>query len=111
MAAPPQCASCARPQRNCLAAKPSTLGPLGFVYLYVGAPERALESYEELGEAGFFAAGGSDNALLWHPSYAPVRKTERFKAFVRASRLRRLLAREGLAGILPPMGADDFVCS
>src|SRR6185295_10791170 len=59
------------------------LGRLSFVYLYVGVPNRALEYFEDAAEAGFFAIAGSDNAFLWHPSYAPVRKTERFKAFVR----------------------------
>ena len=69
-----------------VAASPQSLprlGPLSWVYLYVGAPNRALEYYEDTAEAGFFAAGGTDNAFLWHPSYAAVRKTERFKAFVR----------------------------
>jgi hypothetical protein len=45
----------------------------------------ALEQYEETAEAGYFAASGGDDAILWHPSYAPVRKTDRYKAFGRKS--------------------------
>src|SRR5438045_3668620 len=55
------------------------LGDLNFVYLFAGAPQRALDIYERYGEAGFNLSG----SLFWHSSFAPVRKTERFRAFVR----------------------------
>ena len=69
-----------------VAASAQTLPPLGreaWVYLYVGAPQRVLEYLEGSVKAmGFFAP---DLVPLWSPPYAPIRKTERFKAFVRAA--------------------------
>jgi TolB-like protein len=53
------------------------LGQLGFVYLHVGAPERAVERYEDR------LVGPRAMGLVWHPSYAPVRKLERFKGAIR----------------------------
>jgi hypothetical protein len=50
--------------------------------LYTGSPERAIETYEYSLKSGF--AGFAQVPLIWHPSYARVRKTERFKAYVRA---------------------------
>jgi len=54
----------------------------GFIYLYIGVGERVLDSYEE--EVTLTPA---QIAYLWHPSYADVRKTERFKALVRKLRI------------------------
>jgi len=87
------------------------LGRLSFVYLYVGVPNRALEYFEDAAEAGFFAIAGSDNAFLWHPSYAPVRKTERFKAFVRKDGLVDYWRAKGWPEFCHPTTGDDFVCS
>jgi tetratricopeptide (TPR) repeat protein len=86
------------------------LGTLSFAYLYAGVPERSLESYEDWAKAGFFATGGADNALLWHPSYAPARKTERFKAFARATGYVEYWRAKGWPEFCRPIGADDFVC-
>ena len=60
------------------------LASLGFIYLYIGAPTRALEFYEE--GAGAFR-------LLWHPSYASVRNTDDHTQ----RRPRPVLALQGLA--------------
>jgi tetratricopeptide (TPR) repeat protein len=86
------------------------LGRLWFVYLHVGATERALDYYEYLADAGFFAAGGTEFALLWHPSYAPLRKTERFKALMRKGGYVEYWRAKGWPEFCRPMGADDFVC-
>jgi tetratricopeptide (TPR) repeat protein len=83
---------------------------LGFVYLYVGAPERSLEYYENVIESGSVGGSGSDTAFLWHPSYAPVRKLERFKTFVRKSGLVDYWRVKGWPEFCRPTGADDFVC-
>jgi TolB-like protein len=80
------------------------LGILGFVYLHVGAPERALDFYED----GFFIP--PDFSLLWHPSYAPVRKTDRFKALMRKVGLVDYWRAKGWPDLCRPVGADDFVC-
>ncbi len=57
------------------------LNILGWVYLYVGAPERVMEYYENNLAAGYFQPISS--TWFWHPTYAPLRKSERFKEFAR----------------------------
>lgn len=84
------------------------LGGLGYVYLYVGAPDRVLESYEARVEVGYSIP--ADTGLLWLPSYAPVRQTERFKAFVRAAGIVEYWRAKGWPDLCRPAGADDFVC-
>ena len=80
------------------------LGQLSFVYLYVGAPERALEPAED----------GDPDAptamLLWHSSAAAVRKTDRFKALVRKAGLVEFWLARGWPDLCRPDGNDDFVC-
>jgi TolB-like protein len=80
----------------------------GFVYLYIGAATRALEDDEEAAETGFFSPTAI--ALLWHPSYAPVRKTERFKAYLRKAGLVAYWRERGWPDLCHPVGADDFAC-
>jgi TolB-like protein/DNA-binding SARP family transcriptional activator/Flp pilus assembly protein TadD len=81
------------------------LASLGFVYLYIGAPMRALEFHEELGETG-----GGGTLLLWHSSYAPLRKTERFKALMRKVGLVDYWRAKGWPEFCHPTTGDDFVC-
>jgi hypothetical protein len=81
---------------------------LGFVYVYVGTPNQVLDFYEGLVEAGYLAPG--DLRPLWHPSYASVRKTERFKTFVRKAGMVDYWRARGWPDLCRPMGADDFVC-
>jgi hypothetical protein len=87
------------------------LGTLGFVYLYAGDPIRVLEPYEGWAKAGFFASGGTDNALLWHPSYSPLRRTERFRAFVRATGYVEYWRAKGWPEFCHPTTGDDFICN
>ena len=47
---------------------------------------------------------------LWTSAYAPVRKTERFKAYVRKAGMVDYWKARGWPGLCHPMGADDFVC-
>jgi hypothetical protein len=84
------------------------LGVLGFVYLYVGAPDRMLEFYEGNAEAGFFLGGII--SPLWHRSYAPVRKTEQFKTYIRAAGMLDYWRARGWPEFCRPIGTDDFVC-
>ena len=58
-----------------------TAGLLDFVYLFTGAPGRVLDAYERNVEVGVDENG--QTVFLWHPSFAPARKTERFKAMMR----------------------------
>jgi len=85
------------------------LGRLGFVYLHTGAPVRALEFHEASVDAGFAIA--ITLAELWHPSYAAVRKTERFKALARKTGLVSYWKTRGWPDLCHPLGADDFECN
>lgn len=87
-----------------------SLGALGWVYLYAGAPERVLEFFERGLEAGYFAGAGSPESL-WHPAYAPVRKTERFKAYARNAGLVEFWRARGWPDLCRPIGAEDFACN
>jgi hypothetical protein len=95
------------------AASPETLPPLGtsgFVYLYIGASDRAFDIYQASTQAGFHSSGGTENAFLWHPSYAALRKTERFKAWVRAEGDVEYWRAKGWPEWCHPTNGDDFAC-
>jgi tetratricopeptide (TPR) repeat protein len=77
----------------------------GFIYLYVGAPERVLDSY------GQETPLPSDIAYLWHSSYADVRKTERFKAVVRQLKIVDYWRERGWPSFCHPTTGDEFVCN
>jgi hypothetical protein len=95
-------------------ASPQTLpalpGTTVFIYLHVGAPNRVLDRREVSAKASFFSSGGTENAFLWHPSYAPVRKTDRFKAWVRAEGMVDYWRAKGWPDFCRPIGTDDFTC-
>ena len=80
---------------------------LEWVYLYVGAPNRALEPFENAAEAR--ALGGANE--FWAPPYAPLRKTERFKALVRKIGYVDYWRARGWPDLCHPMGANDFACN
>ena len=84
------------------------VGVLGFVYLHVGAADRMLDYYEHNFEAGYSLPIGT--ALFWHPVRAAVRKTERFKAYLRANGYVDYWRAKGWPDLCRPMGADDFAC-
>ena len=82
---------------------------LGFVHLYAGAPDRVLDFFEGLTEAGYPALGNA-TCRLWAPSYVAVRKSDRFKAFVRKAGMVDFWQARGWPDLCRPVGADDFVC-
>jgi adenylate cyclase len=84
------------------------LGLFGQVYAYVGAAERVLEYHEGGLKIGYM--GGMEVAQLWAPPFAPVRKTERFKTFVREAGFVTYWRAKGWPDLCRPLGADDFVC-
>jgi hypothetical protein len=49
-------------------------------------------------------------SFLWHPSAAPIRKVERFKALVRKIGYVDYWRTKGWPEFCRPVGADDFVC-
>jgi hypothetical protein len=83
------------------------LGGLDFVYLYIGAPDRVLDAYEEIFDVGYVGARPN---WLWQGTYQSIRKTERFKALMRKAGFVDYWRERGWPDLCRPMGADDFVC-
>jgi DNA-binding winged helix-turn-helix (wHTH) protein/tetratricopeptide (TPR) repeat protein len=94
------------------AASPQDLPRLGdrldFVYIYAGAPERTLERFEDDVAAGI--AEPNIITRLWSPIYAPVRKTDRFRAFARDAGLVDYWRARGWPKFCRPTTAEDFIC-
>jgi hypothetical protein len=91
-------------------ALPQSLPKLGiydWVYFYVGAPERYLDSYEDSLKLSYF---GSEAIYLWAPPYKAVRQTERFKKFVRDAGFVDYWRAKGWPDLCHPVGTDDFAC-
>jgi len=86
------------------------LGRTSYAYLYSVTPERALEFYEDDVEAGLLGGHGNSFSYLWHPSYAPVRKTERFKSLMRDAKMVDYWRERGWPDYCRPAGADNLVC-
>jgi tetratricopeptide (TPR) repeat protein len=88
---------------------PRSLDRWSWVYLYVGAPEQSLQIQERMVDLGLLA--GDEAIEFWHPDYAPVRKTERFKAFARKAGLVDYWKSRGWPDLCHPTTGDDFECS
>jgi len=81
---------------------PVLLARESFVYLYVGAPERAA----------LWVDSPVGTRYGWtHPSYGPVRKTAAFKDAARKYGLVEYWRARGWPDLCRPVGADDFECS
>jgi hypothetical protein len=85
------------------------LGTLEFFYITVGAPGRVLDYEEANLQTGYL--GLSETAQLWAPIYAPVRKTERFRNFVRKAGMVDYWRAKGWPPQCHPTTGDDFECS
>ena len=48
--------------------------------------------------------------FLWHPAYAPARKTERFKALARKTGMVAYWRAKGWPAMCHPTAGDDFEC-
>jgi tetratricopeptide (TPR) repeat protein len=83
--------------------------PIDFVYLHTGYPERALGSFEEAVKSGTVQFGDL-LGLVWHPSYAPARKTERFKQLMRDVGNVDYWRVKGWPDFCNPTTGDDFNC-
>jgi adenylate cyclase len=93
------------------AAAPAALpriGNLSFAYMHVGAPERVLEFYEDEISGDYFQPISA--TWFWHPTYAAVRKTERFRRVARDLGLVDYWRARGWPAQCRPAGADDFAC-
>jgi TolB-like protein len=82
---------------------------LNFVYAYVGALDRAMEFPERTAKIGYLTSGA--HYPLWHPSFAPLRKTERLKAYVRKVGLVDYWRARGWPDLCRPTTGNDFECS
>jgi TolB-like protein/tetratricopeptide (TPR) repeat protein len=83
------------------------LGNMSFAYMHVGAPERVLEFYEDEVKGGYFQP--ISTTWFWHPTYAAVRKTERFKTVARNLGLVDYWRERGWPAQCRPAG-NDFAC-
>jgi TolB-like protein len=94
------------------AASPNTLPRLGeyldFVYLAVGAPGRVLDFHEDRLALNFRVP--LNTAILWAPPYQEIRKTERFKAYLRNAGIVDYWRARGWPEFCRPTTGDDFVC-
>jgi TolB-like protein/Flp pilus assembly protein TadD len=81
---------------------------LSFVYAHVGALDRVLEFPERIAEVSSLT--GAIIYPLWFAEYAPLRKTERFKALLRKAGLVEYWRQRGWPDLCRPVGVDDFVC-
>jgi TolB-like protein len=94
-----------------IATAPATLprlGNLSFAYMHVGAPERVLEFYEDEVRGDYFQPISA--TWFWHPTYAAVRKTDRFKKVAGDLGFVDYWHARGWPAQCRPAGANDFAC-
>jgi TolB-like protein len=85
---------------------PDFEGVLAFLYAHTSTPERVLDYLENETKAGNpFAL-----RYIWWPVPSSVRKTERFKTFVRDAGFVDVWRVRGWPDLCRPVGADDFAC-
>lgn len=87
----------------------ASLNELGFVYFFVGAPERFLDMPERLLEAHL--TGARVSWLIFDPSLSAVHKSGRFKALMRNEGLIDYWRAHGWPDFCHPTNGDDFVCN
>jgi len=87
---------------------PTLQARLAWVYAFVGAPDRAVEAAERPFESGDISSLAT--ATFWHPAFAAVRKTERFRTYMRNAGFVDYWKARGWPDLCRPVGADDFVC-
>ena len=85
------------------------LGILDWVYVHVGDPERMMGAFDKGVQMGFQAGG--NNGTEWAPVYAAVRKTARFKKFIRDSGIFAYWQKNGWPERCRPTAGDDFECT
>jgi TolB-like protein len=81
---------------------------MAFVYAQIGMLERTLDFPERTIELNYVMP--ISMFILWAPEVAPLRKTERFKAFVRKAGIVDYWRERGWPDLCRPVGADDFEC-
>ena len=99
------------PVKIALPPDPPHLDRVGFVYLYIGAPEHAFDNYEDWIKSGQTGGQGNSFSYVWNDAYAPARKTRQFKQFARDAGLVAYWRERGWPDLCHPAGAGDFVCA
>ena len=84
------------------------IGNMSFAFLHVGAPERVLEFYEDEVRGDYFQPISA--TWFWHPTYAAVRKTARFKQVAGDLGLVDYWRARGWPAQCRPLGANDLTC-
>jgi len=84
---------------------PAINNELNFVYAHVGALQRVMEYPERAARLG----NASEIRQLWDATYAPLRKTDRFKRLVREAGMVEYWRVRGWPDRCRPMG-PDFMC-
>jgi tetratricopeptide (TPR) repeat protein len=87
---------------------PVSVSLAGWVYAFVGAPDRTLDGAEIWLAAGM--RWSISEMLLWHPALAAARKTDRFKALVRKLGLVDYWRATRWPQSCHPVGGSDFAC-
>ncbi len=77
-----------------------------FLYAYTSTPERLLDYVENETKARTPFVSRD----VWWPMPSSVRKTERFKTFVRDAGYVDVWRVRGWPDLCRPVGADDFAC-
>lgn len=85
------------------------LGRQDWVYLYVGAPEHALDHYNADVGTGLFG-GPSAFGWLWNPPFAVIRNTAQFKALMKNAGFVDYWRQRGWPDFCHPVGDTDFAC-
>jgi TolB-like protein len=89
-------------------ALPKLEGDLNFVYMHVGAPDRLMEFAERNLAIGW--VGSTANYPIWTSEHVPLRKTERFKSYVRAAGMVDYWRARGWPDLCHASGTGDFAC-
>jgi TolB-like protein len=98
----------AAPNKAADAAALPRVGNLSFAYMHVGAPERVLEFYEDEIVGDYFQPISS--TWFWHPTYAAVRKTDRFKKVAQDLGLVAYWRQRGWPAQCRAVGSNDLAC-
>jgi tetratricopeptide (TPR) repeat protein len=88
-------------------ALPEYMNEYNFVYVHVGAIDRVMEYAERQIAIGYLQDLGN---ILFVPDMAPLRKTERFKTYMRNVGLVDYWRERGWPDLCKPVGANDFAC-
>lgn len=80
-----------------------------WIFAYSGQPEQLMSGPERTLQTGVFAR--SYSSYIFDHSLAPVRKTERFKKFLRDAGLVEYWRARGWPDLCHPTTGDDFECS